>query len=196
MWDERYSNKEYAYGIYPNDFLRMNVNAIPKGKVLSLAEGEGRNAVFLAKQGYSVTAVDASIAGIEKAKKLAEKNKVEIEFIHSDLAEYDLGENQWDGVISIFCPLPPSTRKRIHESLIRGLKQNGVFLLEAYTPQQLQRDTGGGNTIELMQSASSLRLELKALAVKHLVELNREVIEGIYHTGLASVVQAIATKHT
>ena len=72
MWDERYSMEEYAYGITPNEFLVENVSCIPNGKVLSLAEGEGRNAVFLAKQGYSVTAVDASLVGLSKARKLRE----------------------------------------------------------------------------------------------------------------------------
>jgi 2-polyprenyl-3-methyl-5-hydroxy-6-metoxy-1,4-benzoquinol methylase len=81
MWDERYSAEEYAYGKTPNKFLEETVNCIPKGKVLSLAEGEGRNAVFLAKQGYSVTAVDASSVGLNKARKLAEKNAVVIEFM-------------------------------------------------------------------------------------------------------------------
>ena len=89
MWDERYSAEEYAYGTNPNKFLEANVSSIPKGKVLSLAEGEGRNAVFLAKQGYSVTAVDASLVGLNKARKLAEENGVIVEFIHTDLAEYD-----------------------------------------------------------------------------------------------------------
>jgi 2-polyprenyl-3-methyl-5-hydroxy-6-metoxy-1,4-benzoquinol methylase len=107
MWDERYSAEEYAYGTNPNEFLEANVSSIPKGKVLSLAEGEGRNAVFLAKQGYSVTAVDASLVGLNKAKKLAEDNGVVVEFIHANLADYDLGENQWDGMYLYFvrCPL-------------------------------------------------------------------------------------------
>lgn len=70
MWDERYSAEEYAYGTTPNEFLVEKVGCIPKGKVLSLAEGEGRNAVFLAKQGYAVTAVDASLVGLNKAKKI------------------------------------------------------------------------------------------------------------------------------
>lgn len=194
MWDERYNTEEYAYGTEPNDFLKMNIDAIPKGRVLSLAEGEGRNAVFLAKQGYSVTAVDSSSVGLDKAKKLAKENGVHIELIHSDLAEYEIGENQWDGIISIFCPLPTSLRKLIHKKVVCGLKQNGVFLLEAYTPKQLEYGTGGGNSVELMQSLDSLSSELKGLSFKHLLELERQVIEGIYHTGLAAVVQAIGTK--
>ena len=194
MWDERYSAEEYAYGTTPNEFLVEKVSCIPKGKVLSLAEGEGRNAVFLAKQGYAVTAVDASIVGLNKARKLAKENDVVVEFIKADLADYDLGENKWDGIVSIFCPLPSSLRKELYKKVIAGLKQNGVFLLEAYTPDQLKHGTGGGNSVDVMQSEESLRLELAGLKFKHLTELEREVIEGVYHTGIGSVVQAIATK--
>jgi SAM-dependent methyltransferase len=192
MWDERYSAEEYAYGTNPNNFLEANVSSIPKGKVLSLAEGEGRNAVFLAKQGYSVTAVDSSLVGLNKARKLAEENGVIVEFIHTDLAEYDLGENKWDGIVSIFCPLPSSIRKQLHKKVEAALKRNGVFLLEAYTPAQLKYGTGGGNSVDVMQSKESLSLELAGLKFKHLIELERDVVEGIYHTGIGAVVQAIA----
>ena len=192
MWDERYSAEEYAYGTNPNNFLEANVSSIPKGKVLSLAEGEGRNAVFLASQGYSVTAVDSSLVGLNKGRKLAEENGVIVEFIHTDLAEYDLGENKWDGIVSIFCPLPSSIRKQLHKKVEAALKRNGVFLLEAYTPAQLKYGTGGGNSVDVMQSKESLSLELAGLKFKHLIELERDVVEGIYHTGMGSVVQAIA----
>ena len=194
MWDERYGAEGFAYGTTPNRFLEENVNQIPKGKVLSLAEGEGRNAIFLAKQGYSVTAVDASLVGLNKARKLAEENGVDVEFIQADLADYDLGENRWDGIVSIFCPLPSSLRKRLYKKVIAGLKRNGVFLLEAYTPNQLKHGTGGGNSADVMQSKESLSLELAGLKFSHLIELEREVREGIYHTGTGAVVQAIATR--
>ena len=194
MWDERYSAEEYAYGTTPNEFLVKKVRCIPKGKVLSLAEGEGRNAVFLAKQGYAVTAVDASLVGLNKARRLAGENGVTVEFIHADLAEYGLGENRWDGIVSIFCPLPSLLRKGLYKKVIAGLKQGGVFLLEAYTPDQLKHGTGGGDSVDVMQSEESLRRELAGLKFKHLVELERDVIEGVYHTGIGSVVQAIATK--
>jgi SAM-dependent methyltransferase len=194
MWDERYSTEEYSYGKKPNQFLEANVGYIPKGEVLSLAEGEGRNAVFLAKQGYSVTAVDASLVGLNKARKLAEENGVVVEFIHADLADYDLGENKWDGIVSIFCPLPSSLRKQLYKKVEAALKRNGVFLLEAYTPEQLKHGTGGGNSADVMQSKESLSRELSGLKFKHLIELERDVREGIYHTGIGAVVQAIASK--
>lgn len=194
MWDERYSAEGYAYGTEPNEFLAENFNQIPKGKVLSLAEGEGRNAVFLARQGYSVTAVDGSIVGLNKAKKLAEDNGVTIETIHADLADFDLGENKWDGIISIFNPLPSSLRKQIYKQVESALRPNGVFLLEAYTPDQIKHGTGGGSNADTMQTKESLTLELPGLKFTHLVELEREVIEGAFHTGVGAVVQAIALK--
>jgi SAM-dependent methyltransferase len=196
VWDERYSAVGHAYGTTPNEFLVAQFRAIPKGRVLSLAEGEGRNAVFLAQQGYTVTAVDASLVGLNKARKLAEENDVVVEFIHADLADYDPGENQWNGIVSIFCPLPSSVRRELYRKVIAGLKQRGVFLLEAYTPDQLQHGTGGGSSVDTMQSEESLRLELGGLKFEHLIELERNVIEGAYHTGIGSVVQAIARKET
>ncbi|MCX7099692.1 MAG: class I SAM-dependent methyltransferase [Methylococcales bacterium] len=194
MWDERYSAEGYAYGTAPNQFLAEYAKRIPKGKVLSLAEGEGRNAVFLAKLGYAVTAVDSSLVGINKAKRWAEENHVTVEFIHADLADYDLGENQWDGIVSIFCPLPPAIRKQLYQKVPTGLRQHGVFLLEAYTPDQIKHGTGGGNSVELMQTKAILSTELAGLTFEHLIELERDVIEGIYHTGIGAVVQAIAKK--
>ena len=194
MWDERYSAEGYAYGTTPNEFLAENVSHVPKGRVLSLAEGEGRNAVFLAKQGYAVTAVDASRVGLKKARKLAKENDVEVEFIHADLATFDLGEDQWDGIVSIFVPLPSTVRKALYRKVVAGLRRNGIFLLEAYTPDQLKHDTGGGKSADVMQTRESLRIELAGLEFRHLIELEREVIEGIYHTGIGAVVQAIAVK--
>jgi SAM-dependent methyltransferase len=194
MWDERYSAEGYAYGTAPNQFLKENVHSIPKGKVLSLAEGEGRNAVFLAQQGYSVTAVDASLVGLNKARNLAEKNGVVIECMHADLADYDFGNNEWDAIVSIFCPLPSSLRIALYKKVMTGLKRDGVFLLEAYTPDQLKHGTGGGNLVDMMQTKESLNNELAGLEFTHLIELERDVIEGIYHTGTGAVVQAIATK--
>ncbi|MFM2434957.1 MAG: hypothetical protein RL063_937 [Pseudomonadota bacterium] len=194
MWDERYRAEAYAYGKNPNQFLEENYKLIPKGKVLSLAEGEGRNAVFLAKQGYVVTAVDSSQIGLEKARKLAEENEVSIELIKADLADFDLGNHQWDGIVSIFCPLPSALRKELHKKVVAGLKTNGVYLIEAYTPDQLKHDTGGGKSVDLMTTKESLSHELIGLEFKHLIELERDIVEGIYHTGLGAVVQAIASK--
>ncbi|WP_425400630.1 class I SAM-dependent methyltransferase [Aeoliella sp.] len=194
MWNERYSTDEYVYGTGPNDFIASRYTEIPLGNVLSIAEGEGRNAVFLAEQGYSVTAVDASEVGLRKAAQLAAQRGVHLECVVADLAEYDFGAEQRDGIVSIFCPLPSELRKQVHARVVRALKPGGVLLLEAYTPKQLEYGTGGGTDAGTMQTAKSLQAELAGLSFVHLEELEREVLEGIYHTGLASVVQVIGRK--
>lgn len=195
MWDERYKSAEYAYGTEPNDFLRENIHFLPKGKILSLAEGEGRNAVYLARHGYEVTAVDSSSVGIEKGKRLADINKVNVEFIYADLAEFDIGTSCWNAIISIFCPIPSAIRRILHDNVKAGLKNDGVFLVEAYTPAQVRNDTGGGKDKDVMQTKDSLICELEGLHFEHLLELDRDIIEGEYHTGTGTVVQAIAKKN-
>ena len=194
MWDERYSSNDYAYGKLPNDFLQANVQALPMGHILSIAEGEGRNAVFLAQQGYNVTAVDGSQVGLSKAQQLAAEKGVSIDTICADLNDFDLGVDQWDGIICIFCPLPSSLRRPLFERIAKALKPGGVFLIEAYRPEQVQHGTGGGKSVDTMTTEDDLRQSLAGLNFQHLQSLEREVIEGSYHTGLGAVVQAIAVK--
>jgi len=194
MWDKRYDMDEYAYGVHPNDFLAENYQQLPNGNILCIAEGEGRNAVFLARHGYSVTAVDSSAIGLEKAQRLATDQGVNITTVCADLADFDFGHQHWDGIVSIFCPLPSRLRQSIHARIVHALKVGGIYLLEAYTPEQLNYKTGGGNSADTMQSRATLGAELTGLEFLHLQELKRTVIEGIYHTGLGSVVQCIARK--
>lgn len=194
MWDEVYSGKDYAYGKTPNDFLRDNYQQIPNKKVLCLAEGEGRNAVFLAQQGYQVTAVDLSAVGLQKAQKLAAEKNVHIQTIVADLNHFDLGKAQWDGIVSIFCHLPPEMRKQLFHRVEKALKPNGILLLEAYRPEQLNYQSGGPSKEEMLISKQHLQTELANLNFKHLLEIDRNVVEGSHHSGRAAVVQAIAEK--
>jgi 2-polyprenyl-3-methyl-5-hydroxy-6-metoxy-1,4-benzoquinol methylase len=191
MWNEAYSADEYVYGKKPNDFLKEKYLEIPKGKVLMLAEGEGRNAVFLASKGYKVTAVDISNVGLKKAQKLASENGVLIKTICADLKTFDLGENLWDGIVSIFCHLPPDVRRSLYKRVEAALKPSGVFVLESYTPEQLKYKTGGPPLAEMMTSKDTLVKELPNLKFNCLEELEREVLEGLNHHGLAAVVQAV-----
>ena len=152
MWDKEYDREEYIYGKLPNDFLKSHFDSLPKGKVLLLAEGEGRNTVFLAKLGYSVTAVDISSVGLKKAEKLAKENNVTIETICADLEVFDLGEDKWDGIVSIYCHLPPTLRQDLYNRIQLALKPSGVFLLEGYRPEQLGYKTGGPPVASMMIS--------------------------------------------
>jgi len=194
MWDERYSAEQYVYGKTPNDFLMQMADKLKKGDVLSLAEGEGRNAVYLARQGFKVTAVDASRVGLAKAEKLAREFGVSIETVVSDLADYAIQQEAWDSIVSISCHVHQDLRKRLHRDVVAGLKQGGTFLLEAYTPRQLEFRTGGPSSVEHLMDLESLRHELNGLDIVHGQELERDVVEGIYHTGRASVVQVFARK--
>ncbi len=194
MWNERYSQTEYAFGKQPNDFLVQVIQQIPKGRVLCLADGEGRNGVYLAQQGCQVTAVDASPVGLEKARKLAAERSVAIETIVADLAEFPIQPDSWDAIVSIFCHLPPTIRAHVHRQVVTGLRSGGVFVLEAYTPRQLAFKTGGPPTAELTMELATLQQELKGLEFNHAVELERDIQEGLFHRGRSAVVQVVAVK--
>lgn len=195
IWDQRYDQEEFVYGTEPNDFLRQSFSSIPKGKVLFLAEGEGRNAVFLAKQqGYEVTAMDSSAVGMEKARLLAEQEGVKLETVVADLNDFDLGTEQWDGIVSIFCHLSFDLRAKVHKKIIRGLKKGGVLLAESYTQDQLKYGTGGPKSKELLVTMDALKNEISGLHFAHLLETVREVHEGKLHFGKAAVIQVIAVK--
>jgi len=194
MWDERYSEPGYAYGTEPNEFLAQHRPEIPPGPVLCLAEGEGRNAVFLAHRRHEVTAVDQSAVGLEKAQQLAKDRGVTIRTVQADLQNYDLGTAKWAGIVSIFAHVPPDLRRRVHRDVVRALRPGGIFILEAYRPEQLQLGTGGPPVAELMMTAAELERELDGLEVLLLEEKQRDVTEGRFHRGLAAVVQLIARK--
>jgi SAM-dependent methyltransferase len=194
MWDERYSSEEYIYGKDPNEFLANAVDKIPKGKVLCIAEGEGRNAVFLAERGYDVLAVDSSAVGLGKAHKLARERGVTIETIVCDLAHFDIEPEQWDGIVSIFAHVPPQVRKELHQKIVNGLRTGGTLILEAYRPDQLKYKTGGPPTAEFMMTLQGLEEELAGLNFDYGVELDRDVVEGKFHTGKGAVVQIIGMK--
>ena len=213
FWDERYgqSQDDYTFGIEPNDFLKEIYETVfskvfvreKRGanvKVLMLGEGEGRNGVYLAKNGsYDVTAVDISNVGLEKANKLAQMNGVTITTIQEDLKTYDFGVEKWDIIISISCHLPPMIRHKVlHEDICKSLKVGGYFLLEGYTPEQLNYKTGGPPTADMMYTSKILDeafpVDSSPLETLKNVEIVRDVVEGTAHTGKASVVQYLGQK--
>ncbi|NNE35967.1 MAG: class I SAM-dependent methyltransferase [Rhodothermales bacterium] len=194
MWDQRYSGDEYAYGIEPNQFLESVANRIPKGKVLCVAEGEGRNAVYLASQGYDVAAVDFSSVGLEKSHRLASHFGVKISTHLSDLADYKFEGQSWEAIVSIFCHLQPDLRKLVHSRIVRALSPGGVLVLEAYTPQQLTYGTGGPPAVELLVTLEELRVDFSGLEFVIGREVERQVVEGSYHLGPSAVVQILARK--
>lgn len=194
MWDERYAKGEYFYGTEPNTFLAEHTKLLT-GPVLSLAEGEGRNAVFLASRGLEVLGVDSSSVGLAKAQRLAATKGVTIQTEVADLATYDLPAAHFGSVISIFAHLPGALRQRLYPLVERSLKPGGLLLLEAYTLAQLPKSTGGPKDPDLLMSAAGLRNEFPHLEVILARELDRDIAEGGHRAGgLGSVVQFIARK--
>lgn len=197
MWDERYNSESFFYGTQPNDFLVEQSKFIPEsGSVLCLAEGEGRNAVYIASLPAQpkVIALDSSRVGLEKAKKLAEKNNVQIETQLADLNDTDLGEQTWDTIVSIWCHLPSALRAKLHLKVIRALKPGGVLILEAYTPEQLKFGTGGPKDTDMLMTLDALKTELAGLDLLVAQEKERDIQEGQGHAGPSAVVQVLARK--
>lgn len=194
-WNDRYASDDYIYGVEPNDFLKEMSGKIPaKSKVLCLAEGEGRNAVYLAKLGHDVLAVDQSQVGLDKALQLAKKNNVRVNVQCVDLEDFVFEENTYGAIVSVWCHVPPTLRKKIHEEVHKSLVSGGVFILEAYNPKQINYKTGGPPTTELMMVAEDVKKELLGINVVLAKELEREVQEGAGHSGLSAVTQVLATK--
>lgn len=193
MWNERYAGSEFVYGTEPNTFLAEHVSLLT-GPVLSLAEGEGRNAVFMASRGLSVLGVDSSDIGLAKAQRLAADRGVTIRTEVADLASYHPPENTFGAVVSIFAHLPSVLRQRLYPLVERSLKPGGLVLLEAYTPAQIARQTGGPKDADRLLTCADLRQAFPNLVPILLHEIERDVVEGSYHTGQASVVQFIARK--
>ena len=192
-WDERFSG-ELPYGLEPNDFVREQGDRIPPGPVLCLAEGYGRNALWLAARGHAVTAAEQSTVGVARGQALAAERGLEIAWIAGDLADLDMGEGKWSGIVSTFAHLPPALRADVHRRVVRALAPGGVFILEAYSPAQLGHRTGGPKQVELLMTRDGLVRELEGLEFEIAQELEREVVEGTMHSGTAAVVQVVGRK--
>jgi cyclopropane fatty-acyl-phospholipid synthase-like methyltransferase len=193
FWNKRYADSDYLYGTEPNSFLAEQYRLL-SSPVLSLSEGEGRNAVFLARRGLEVVAVDISGVALEKAQRLAESSGVEIKTLVADLATFEPEENQYGSVISISAHLPSRVRNRLYPLIERSLKRDGVVILEAFSENQLSRSTGGPKDSDMLMTVEKLQQEFPNLETVLLREVEREVSEGAGHTGMASVVQFIGRK--
>ena len=192
-WDDRYSDDEFIYGTEPNAFLVEHSSKLVS-PILSLAEGEGRNAVYLATLGLQVHCVDGSAVGLAKSRELADSKGVDINTEVADLAIYQPAANRYQSVISISAHLPSVIRCRLYPMVEQCLQPDGILLLEAYSENQLSRNTGGPKDVDMLMTVSKIEREFPNLEPIILHEIEREVCEGKHHTGLASVVQFIGRK--
>lgn len=193
-WNERFSREGYVYGEEANDFLKNTVGFLPKGQILCMGEGEGRNALFLAMAGFDVTAIDISEVGLQKTRKRAEERDVIIQTIHADLMQYELGKEMWQGIVSIYFHIHRDDRAILHRQCVEALDKDGVFIMESYSTNQLEFETGGPKNPDLLVDLNEVRHELDGLDFKIAREIEREINEGDYHTGVGSVVQIVGVK--
>ena len=200
MWDSRYSNSEYAYGIYPNKFFKDTLNAYPlNGKILLPAEGEGRNAVFAAKKGLDVTAFDISIEGRKKALMLAEKEKVKIKYEVGNLFDLSVVNEQYAAAALIYAHLPPSILSDYHTKVGDLIADEGMIILEGFSKNHLplreaNPKVGGPNKIEMLFSTESIKNDFPDFEIIKLEEVEVELDEGSFHNGRSKVIRFIGRK--
>lgn len=195
FWDERYSGDELVYGAAPNEFLVQMAEGMPStGRALDIGAGEGRNALFLAARGLDVLAVDQSEVGMQKAQRLARERGLRLRVQAADLQDFEAEAGSLDVVSSIFVHLPTALRAAVHRRVSGWLRPGGVFVLEAYAPEQVQRETGGPKDPLLLAPLEVIVGELAGLRIEHRAALVRVVREGRFHSGEASVVQVVARK--
>ncbi len=198
FWNERYAGNDLVYGAAPNDFLAQMAERFPtRGEALDIGAGEGRNALFLASHGLNVLAVDQSEVGMRKAQRLARERGLELRTQAVDLTDFEAAPGSFDVVSSIFVHLPSALRAAVHKRVVAWLKPGGVFVLEAYAPDQIERGTGGPKDPSLLAPLEVIVGELAGeggLEIEHRAALVRNVGEGKFHTGEASVVQVVARK--
>ncbi|UOQ74044.1 class I SAM-dependent methyltransferase [Hymenobacter cellulosilyticus] len=198
-WDERYSTEEFAYGVLPNTYLKEQLDLLSPGKILFAAEGEGRNAVYAAKQGWTVSAFDISIAGQQKALKLADTNKVTLDYRVGELPALGFAPAQFDALALIYAHFPASIKSAYHQQLSRYLRPGGVVIFEAFSKNHLaylarNEKVGGPKDVESLFSPEEIQADFAGYDVLELTEQEVELTEGLYHNGLGSVIRFVGRK--
>ena len=192
FWNSRYAEPGYAYGTEPNAFLVSQKKYLkPGGTALAVADGEGRNGVWLAQQGLDVLSVDASEVGLRKTRELAADRGVAIRTEKADLTAWQWPERKFDIVVAIFIHFPPEVRARMHRRMFEALKPGGVLILEAFTPAQLHYKSGGPPVLEMLYKADMLRIDFADGEILLIEELVTELAEGQYHRGPGAVVRLV-----
>ena len=197
FWNERFNKEEFIFGKEPNEYLVDQASQYlnPQSSVLCIADGEGRNGVWLAKQGMNVTGFDVSDIALAKAKQFAADNKVNIEYSLCDTDSFDWQPNTYDAIIGIFIQFAdPEMRSRIFKQVHRSLKPGGLFILQGYTPKQLEYKTGGPSLIENLYTEERIRELSRDFEILDLQCYEKELSEGARHTGMSALLGMVAKK--
>lgn len=195
FWNQKYDTPTYLYGVEPNQFIKNQLQQLEPGKILFPAEGEGRNAVYAAKLGWEVTAFDTSHVAREKALKLAELNQVTINYQLVDYQSATFASETFDVIALTFTHIPGALRSKMHQKYLDWLKPDGLLLLEAFSKEQLNYNSGGPKDVDLLFSTDNLSKDFAGGNIRLLEEKLRELKEGNGHLGLASTIQCIVKKN-
>ncbi|MEO8935606.1 MAG: class I SAM-dependent methyltransferase [Burkholderiaceae bacterium] len=195
-WNERFAGEDYVFGREPNKYLRAHASVLaPHGRALCVADGEGRNSVWLARQGLQVEAFDIAEVGVAKARKLAADAGVSIAFHVAGCEEWPWAADAYDAVVAVFVQFAdPAMRGRLFTNMIRALKPGGVLILQGYTPKQLDYKTGGPGVLSHLYTADLLRETFASLQTIELVEYEAELSEGVRHAGRSALIGFVARK--
>ncbi len=194
-WDTRYAAKEYLFGTAPAGFLTRQAHHLKQGTALAVADGEGRNSVYLAQQGLSVTAFDASGVAVQKAEALARDHGMAIDFQTAKVEDWDWSAAQYDNVVAIFIQFaPPAMRAVIFAGLKRALAPGGTLMLHGYRPEQLAFGTGGPRQMDNLYTESLLHDAFSDMDILQLASYNIEVSEGSGHVGMSALIDMVARR--
>lgn len=195
-WDARFSSDEYIFGTEPNVWLAQHADLFKPGmRVLAVADGEGRNSVWMAQQGLQVDAFDISPVGIEKAKKLAQQQGVEVNFSIHGVEDYPWTTGDYDAVVAIFIQFAdPDTRATLFKRMKSALKPDGVVLLQGYTPKQLEYKTGGPPNLSHLYTEELLQDAFGDLDVSELTSYEQVLTEGTQHHGQSALIGLVARR--
>lgn len=195
FWDARFAGDAYAYGTEPNEFLRRQRHRLERGMaVLCVADGEGRNGVWLAGQGMRVTSVDASPVGLQKALKLALKREVMLHAVCADLRDWDWPVAAYDAVVAVFIHFRPDVRAEMHARMLAACKPGGLVIMEMFRPEQVGYGSGGPPDRDMLYSATTLRNDFATAEILELEEATPELDEGPFHQGPAATVRLVARR--
>lgn len=198
FWSARYrdAGDEYLFGTEPNRFLSAQAGRLGAGmQVLSVADGEGRNAVWLAEQGCEVTATEISPVALEKAAKLARVRQVSVEFVEADILNWQWPEHAYDAVVGIFIQfVGPAERAQVFAGMQAAVRPGGLLFLQGYTPRQLEYRTGGPSAVENLYTRPMLETAFAGWDIEILREHEDQIAEGRAHAGKSALIDLVARK--
>lgn len=196
MWNDRYNTPDYVFGTEPADFMLAHADHLRPGLTgLAVADGEGRNSVFMAARGVETLAMDMSPNALAKAKALAEARGVNVTHVEASITDWDWEPAAFDLVVAVFIQfLAPAERAKVFAGMVETLKPGGILMLHGYRPEQIAYGTGGPRAVENLYTEALLRESFAGLEILALESYDREIDEGVGHSGMSALIDLVARK--